>query len=161
MSLCAILFDVAYGAFLPSVVSRRHLLDANGKLEASTALARIVGPGLAGVLVQLFSGPTTLLADAVSFVASFGSLSLIRVHAVRGGRTRHQRPSWLHEVGQGVCLVAAHALLRPLAISAALFGLFDSMLVAIYVPYLVGELHIPAAILGGIFAVAGVGGLLG
>jgi MFS family permease len=35
------------------------------------------------------------------------------------------------------------------------------MLVAIYVPYLVRELRIPAALLGGIFAVAGVGGLLG
>jgi MFS family permease len=161
MSLCAILFDVAYGAFLPSIVSRQLLLEANGKLEASTALARIVGPGLAGILVQLFSGPTALLADALSFVASFGSLSLIRVHEAREGFTGAQPPSWLREVGQGVRLVAMHAALRPLAISAALFGWFDTMLVAIYVPYLVRELHIPAAILGGIFAVAGVGGLLG
>lgn len=161
MSLCAILFDVAYGAFLPAVVSRPHLLEANGKLEASTALARIVGPGLAGALVQLFSGPTALLADALSFVASFGSLSLMRVHEAQEALPRDQRPSWVREVWQGVLFVATHNLLRPLAVSAALFGLFDTMLVAIYVPYLVRELHIPAAILGGIFAVAGVGGLLG
>jgi len=161
MGLCTIVFDVAYGAFLPSVVARQHLLDVNGKLEASSAAARIAGPGLAGILVQLFSGPTALLADAVSFVASFGSLLLIRFRETRGPVVRDEQPSWLHEVGQGVRLVAAHALLRPLAVSAALFGLFDTMLVAIYVPYLVRELHIPAALLGGIFAVAGCGGLLG
>ncbi|MGZ3680749.1 MAG: MFS transporter [Ktedonobacterales bacterium] len=161
MGLGTIIFDVAYGAFLPSVVARHHLLDANGKLEVSNAAARIAGPGLAGILVQLFSGPTALLVDAVSFVASFSSLLLIRVRETRGLVVRDERTLWLHEVGQGIRLVATHALLRPLAVSAALFGLFDTMLVAIYVPYLVRELHIPAALLGGIFAVAGVGGLLG
>jgi MFS family permease len=161
MSLCAILFDVAYGALLPALVSRQQLLDANGKLEASTALARIGGPALAGVLVQLFSGPPALLADALSFVASFGSLSLMRVAEPREAPAREQRPAWLREVGQGVRLVAAHPVLRPLAVSAALFGLFDTMLIAIYVPYLVREVRIPAALLGGIFAVAGGGGLLG
>lgn len=159
--LGAILFDVAYGAFLPSVVSPDELLDANGKLEASNAVARIAGPGLAGILVQLLSGPTALLADSLSFVASFSSLILMRVHEHSHPLTREQRPSWLREVGQGVRLVMTHALLRPLAVSAALFGFFDTMLVAIYVPYLVRELHIPAALVGVIFAVAGVGGLLG
>lgn len=161
MGLCTIMFDVAYGAFLPSVVARDHLLDANGKLETSNAAARIVGPGLAGILVQVFSGPTALLTDALSFVVSFGSLMLMRVREARGPVAWDERPSWLHEVGQGVRLVATHALLRPLAVGAALFGFFDTMLVAIYVPYLVDELHIPAALLGGIFAVAGIGGLLG
>src|SRR5258705_3444758 len=158
--LCAIVFDVAYGAFLPSVVARERLLEANGQLEASNAVARIAGPGLAGVLVQLLSGPSALLLDALSFVVSFGSLLLVRTHEARRARAPRQQPSWLHDVGQGVRLVATHALLRPLTVSAALFGFFDTMLVAIYVPYLVRELRIPAALFGGIFAVAGVGRLL-
>jgi len=85
----------------------------------------------------------------------------MRVYESPESLPRDQRPSWLHEVGQGVRIVATHPWLRPLAASAALFGLFDTMLVAIYVPYLVRELHFPAALLGGIFAVAGAGGLLG
>lgn len=159
--LGALFFDVAYGAFLPSIVSPDRLLDANGKLEASTAVARIAGPGLGGVLVQVLSGPAALLADALSFVVSFGSLTFIRVREPSHPHARERRLSWLDEVRQGVRLVARHELLRPLAVSAALFGFFDTMLVAIYVPYLVRELHMPAALLGGIFAVAGGGGLLG
>ncbi len=100
--LCAIVFDVAYGAFLPSVVARERLLEANGQLEASNAVARIAGPGLAGVLVQLLSGPSALLLDALSFVVSFGSLLLVRTHEARRARAPRQQPSWLHDVGQGV-----------------------------------------------------------
>jgi MFS family permease len=159
--LCAIVFEVAYGAFLPAIVPHDQLLDANGRLEASNAVARIAGPGLAGILVQLLSGPSALLADALSFVASFGTLSFMRSLEPLRPPAGDQRPSWQHEVGQGVRLVATHDMLRPLAVSAALFAFFDTMLIAIYVPYLVRELHIPAALLGGIFAVAGGGGLLG
>src|SRR5258708_28203971 len=129
---CAIVFDVAYGAFLPSVVARERLLEANGQLEARNAVARIAGPGLAGVLVQLLSGPSALLLDALSFVVSFGSLPLVRAQETRRLRAPHQQPSWLHEVGQGVRLVATHALLRPLAVTAAPLGFFGTMLAPIY-----------------------------
>jgi MFS family permease len=159
--LCTIVFDVAYTAFLPSVVSRDDLLEANGKLETSNAVASIGGPGAAGVLVQLLSGPIALLADALSFVVSFSSLILIRALETLRPVPREERSSWLHEVAQGVRLVATHSLLRPLVVSSALFGFFDTMLIAIYVPYVVRELQIPAALLGVIFGVAGIGGLLG
>src|SRR5258708_15186883 len=141
--LCAIVFDVAYGAFLPSVVARERLLEANGQLEASNAVARIAGPGLAGVLVQLLSGPSALLLDALSFVVSFGSLLLVRACEERRARAPRQQLSWLHDMGQGVRLVATHALLRPLAVSAALFGFFYTMLLPIYWPSLFPQLHTP------------------
>lgn len=102
MGLCTIVFDVAYVAFLPSIVSRDHLLEANGTLEASNAVATIAGPGLAGILVQLFSGPLALLADALSFAASFGSLRLIRTPETLAPHLLTERPTWLSDVKQGV-----------------------------------------------------------
>jgi MFS family permease len=161
MGAGAIVFDIASVAFLPSVVCSDHLLDANSTLEVSNAAASMVGPGLAGVLVQLLSGPGALLADTLSFVVSFSSLACMRIRETLLPHSESHRPSWQHEIMQGVRLVATHAMLRPLALSSALFGFFDTMLVAIYVPYLVHELHIPAAVLGLIFGVAAAGGLLG
>jgi MFS family permease len=161
MAVGAIVFDIASVALLASIISGDRLLDTNSRLEVSNAVANMVGPGLAGILVQLLSGPGALLADAVSFVVSFSSLACMRVRETLLPHSESQRPLWRHEVMQGVRLVATHAMLRPLALSSALFGFFDTMLVAIYVPYLVHELHIPAAVLGLIFGVAAGGGLLG
>lgn len=159
--LCAILFDVAYGAFLPTVVTREKLLEGHSKLEASNAVAGIAGPGVAGVLVQWLSGPIALLIDACSFVAWFGSLALLRVPERPTTPADAQRFAWLSQVRQGIRFVVSNALLRPLAFGGAFFVFFDTMLVAIYVPYLIHELHISAGLLGGIFAIAGCGGLLG
>ena len=79
-SLLSLFFSVAYGAFLPSLVSRDQLVEANSKLEVSRSIAEIVGPGLAGGLVQLLTAPIAIFADAVSFLLSGVFLGLIRTH---------------------------------------------------------------------------------
>ncbi len=63
IGVLTVFFDVAYQSFLPSLVERDQLVSANSKLESGTALASVVGPGLAGTLVQLVSGPFALLAE--------------------------------------------------------------------------------------------------
>ena len=40
-----VLFSVAYQAYLPSLVEKAHLVEANGRFEASRALAGILGVG--------------------------------------------------------------------------------------------------------------------
>src|SRR5215467_14113937 len=58
-------FDVAYQAFLPSLVTSDSLADANSKLEASRSVAQVVGPSLGGLIVQAVTAPIAILADAV------------------------------------------------------------------------------------------------
>src|SRR5215213_6081905 len=58
-----VFFDVAYQSYLPSLVERRQLSDGNSKLEISRSAAGLVGPGMAGLLVQLVTGPVAVLAD--------------------------------------------------------------------------------------------------
>ncbi|MGH2485484.1 MAG: MFS transporter, partial [Ktedonobacterales bacterium] len=66
----SVIFEAAYLAFLPALVGRAQLVDANGKLEASQSVSRIVGPGFAGLLIQLLTAPIAIIADAASFVVS-------------------------------------------------------------------------------------------
>lgn len=51
------LFAVAYGSFLPSVVSRADLAEGNARMALAEAVAGVAGPGVAGVLVQLLTAP--------------------------------------------------------------------------------------------------------
>ncbi|HLZ62543.1 MAG TPA: MFS transporter [Ktedonosporobacter sp.] len=158
--ILTVVFNVAYRSFLPSLVERDHLVEGNSKLGASEAVAGIVGPGLAGGLVQWLSGPTAILGDAFSFLVSALSLALIRVQEKHLPEAQTPRHLW-REIGEGLSTVFHHPILRTLAGVSGLFNFFDSLLMTVYVLYLTQTIGISAAQVGIVFAVGGIGGLLG
>jgi len=74
VGILTVLFDVAYQAFLPSLVRSDALVDANSRLETSRSLAQVIGPSVGGLLVQAFTAPIAILADVASF--AFAALAL-------------------------------------------------------------------------------------
>ncbi len=56
-----ICFDVAYQSYVPSLVDRDHVLEANSKLALSTATADVAGPAITGMLIQWISAPVAIL----------------------------------------------------------------------------------------------------
>ncbi|GAC1614652.1 MAG: MFS transporter [Ktedonobacteraceae bacterium] len=157
--LLAVLFDVAYLSFLPSLVSLDQLIEGNGKLEASVAAAGIAGPGLAGALVQLFTGPIAILADALSFVVSALSLTFIRVKELPP-LIEERQSIWL-EIREGLHTAIHYPILRTLAIGSGLFNFFDSILLTVYVLYLTKTIGATPLLIGIIIAISSSGGLLG
>jgi MFS family permease len=154
-----VLFSVAYQAYLPSLVEKAHLVDANGRLEGSRVFAFIVGSGLAGALVQLLTAPIAILADACSFLVSVFSLAIIRTpepKPVRGAERKHI----FAEIGEGLRMTFGHPQLRPIVITSAIFNLFAAILNSLLVLYLVRDLHFSPVVIGVASAVAGVAGLL-
>ncbi|HEY3111608.1 MAG TPA: MFS transporter, partial [Chloroflexota bacterium] len=77
VGVLATFFDVAYRSYLPSLVRREALVEANARLQATNAVAEVVGFGLAGGLVQLLTAPLAVAVDAFSFLVSAVSLALI------------------------------------------------------------------------------------
>ena len=78
---CTVFFDVAYQSYLPQLVDRPALVEANAKLQASESVAQIGGPSVGGVLIQALTAPYAILLDALSFL-----WSAAWVHAIRPGR---------------------------------------------------------------------------
>jgi len=115
-----VLFRAAYGPFIPALVGRDGLVDANAKLALSESVARVVGPSLGGLLVQLITAPFAILADAFSFV-----VSAVAVAAVRVSETpppREARRSIWSEIGDGITVVIANPFIRTVAIIGLLFN---------------------------------------
>ncbi|WP_063734712.1 MFS transporter [Streptomyces sp. RTd22] len=72
-------FKVTYVAAVPNLVDAERIIEANGRLTTTNAIAFILGPMLAGGLSGLL-GPTAAIAvNAASFAASALALSLIRL----------------------------------------------------------------------------------
>lgn len=157
--MLGILFNVAYQSFLPSLVQRERLVEANSKLTMSASAAQVAGPGLAGAVVQLVTAPVAILADALSFLISALFLGLIHVPEPAPTQQGEGHSIW-REIGEGLRLVMGNPFLRAIAGYNATANIFWSMQLAVFVLYLTRELRIEAAWLGIIFASINVGTLV-
>ncbi|MBI1258891.1 MAG: MFS transporter [Chloroflexi bacterium] len=160
IGVMTVFFDVSYQAFLPSLVGREHLVEGNSKLEVSRSASAILGPGLAGVLVQTLSAPIAILFDAISFLVSAISLRLIRSTESAPERLPDTSQNMLREIREGLNVVFGNRFLWSIAGCTATSNFFGSMLQAVFILYLTRELNVPPAVQGVIFAAGAPGALL-
>ena len=156
-----VFFDVAYGAYLPSLVDRTRLVEGNAKLEASRSGAQIAGPGIAGVLVQALSAPGAILADAISYLASVVSLLSIRRREPPVDDPTDGRPAMWHQVAEGVRFIAGQPMIRPLLACTGMLNLFSMMGQAVILLFAVNDLGLSAGAIGLILSIGSAGFLIG
>jgi len=153
-------FSVAYRSYLPSLVNREDLVDANSKLTASAGVAEAGGFGLAGWLVQWLTAPFAILIDAISFLASAAAITLIRTpEPVPAPRAKDI--SVAREISDGARLIFSDRRLRAFGVNAILGGFSNSLVSTVYMLFVVNSLGFKPGVLGVIFAVGGVGSILG
>ncbi|HEX9961196.1 MAG TPA: MFS transporter [Pyrinomonadaceae bacterium] len=154
----SIFSDVAGMAFLPALLEKQQLVEGNSKFGTSQSAALIAGPGLSGLLVQIFTAPFAILIDAVSFIVSAVFIRQIRLPEIPSEKKR--RSVWT-EIGEGLRFVYGDAVLRPLAESIALHFLFRQIVMTLFTLYAVRELNLEPLLLGVIFSALGFGFLFG
>lgn len=160
VGILTIFFNVAYRSYLPSLIEREQLIEGNSKLELSQSVSEIVGPGLAGMLIQILTAPVAILVDALSFLVSALSLAWIRTPERPQERATKQK-GMLREIAEGLRFVFGKPILRTLTTSFATLTLFNSVLEAVFILYLTRALGITPFVLGIIFAISSIGFLLG
>lgn len=164
-----VFFDVSYQSYLPVLLRAEHLMDGNGKLGATQSFAQLAGPGLGGGLVGAVGAAGAMTADAISYVVSVASLLGIRTREQRGGTQgaadsgagSGARRSLRAEIAEGLKFVVGHPILRKVVACTGTSNLFSSMTMALEIIFLVRVLHVRPAFTGVLFAIAGVGGVLG
>jgi len=159
-----VFFDVAYQSYLPAVVDRDQLVEGNAKLELSNSASSVVGPGIAGLVVELVRAPFAIIFHAFAYAFAIVFLAIIRrpeppvpVHDPADGK----RPTMLAEARAGMGYVLTHPYLRNIAACTGTLNLFGNMGGVILVLYVVQELGINPGTLGLIFAMGNVGVLIG
>lgn len=147
-------FDAADNAYLPTIVERERLVDANAALAASGSAAEFTAFGIAGFLVQVLTAPIAILVDAATFLVSASLLGSIRTPEPPPP-ARMDREPILREIGMGVRLVIGSPILRAFAAAqmaaSALFGVFG----ATWLLFAIRDLELGPVAVG---LIAGVGG---
>ena len=155
-----VVFDIGSLTYIPGLVDRRHLTEANGKIQSSYSLAAIAGPGLAGLLVGILTAPLALFVNTASYLFSALALSLIRRPEPEPA-TPAARTSVFASIGEGLRAVVGNRMLRDLATQSATFNLFENAVTTLFAIYAVRQLGLNAGQLGIVIGAGAVGALLG
>jgi predicted MFS family arabinose efflux permease len=147
-------FDAADNAYLPTIVERDRLIEANGALAASGSAAEFAGFGLSGFLVQVLSGPITILIDAITYIVSAVLLLSIRRPEPPPPPAEDREPV-LDEIRHGLRLVRHDPVLRAFAIAQMLLSALWGVFGAVFFVLALDDLGVSPAAVG---VIAGVGG---
>jgi MFS family permease len=154
-----VFFDVAYQSYLPSLVDRDKIIEGNSKLEISRSASQLGGPGLGGLLVEIFTAPYAVLVDALSFVGSGLFLLGIRKPEEKPERATvdGRKTSLWTELQEGFRFVLGNPNLRAQAACTGTSNFFSSVAFATFLVFAVRELELSAGVIGVIFSVGAAG----
>lgn len=157
VGVCTVFFDVAYQSYIPALVGRDDVVEANSKLEISRAAANIAGPGMAGGLIALLTAPVAVLADAISYAVS--ALLLLGIRKEEEAPPRAERRSLRAELGEGLRYVFRHPYQRTMVAMTAISNFFGQVVFSILLVYAVRELDLSAGTIGIALAIGNLGTL--
>ena len=160
IGLLGLFFRVANRSMLPLLVARDELVEANSKLAISRSGSQVAGPGVAGILVQLFTGPAALIVDAVTFVIS--ALAIRSIQALEPEPEASPKGGdFLDEARQGLVLIWRNRVLLAIAGVVGGIAVFNAMFEAVWLLYVSKNLGLEPFTFGIMFSMSSVGFMLG
>jgi MFS family permease len=154
----AVFFDISFSTVYVAITTRDRYVEANSLLHGSRSFSFVAGPSTGGLLVQAFSAPFALLADAVSFVVS--ALFLCRIGAEEPA-LEEDTESVRNRVRAGIEFIARSWFFRPTLASVATLNFFNFAFQALFVLFVTRELGVGAGTLGLVLGAGAVGGIVG
>ncbi|MFZ3323387.1 MAG: MFS transporter [Usitatibacter sp.] len=145
----------AYQVFMTERVGRENLVEANAKIGLADSAAQLMGPGLAGALIQWFTAPFALLFDAICFF--FSAWMLRGIPPAATDAPKAVASSMRSEIMEGLRVVWHNRILRAIVWSIALWQVCRHAFIAMVVLYAARELGFSAGHVGVLFMVAGLG----
>ena len=143
--------------FLTHLVGRERLIDAHSRFAATDSVAKLVAPGLAGMLVQWLTAPFALLSTVGVFFVAW--LNMRRVQT-RDPQPAPKETHPLQDMWDGLLMIWRHPLLWPLAWSFACWQFLFNGYAALSVLYATRELGLSPGMLGAMQTFGGLGVLV-
>lgn len=151
-------------AFVLEMVGYENLSNAVALNSSLLNLARIVGPGLGGIIIAV-SGVTMLfLLNALSFLAVLVGLMLINIHELHGQTPRHtnadERQKTWQSMREGVDYVRKTPAVLLVILVVGLVLLFGENFNVVLPLFAKDVLHVGATGFGFLSAALGIGSLI-
>jgi MFS family permease len=160
VGVLTVLFEVGYLAYVPQLVARHQLVDANARLQATSSAAEVGGPGLAGLLIAAVGAPVAILIDSASYLASAVLLLGISRGEPEPAAARRQSDI-VGDIRTGLRVTFTHPVLRAFALAAASNNLAWQIVEVVLLIYATQVLRLDPLAIGALFSVGAIGAVFG
>ncbi len=156
-------FNPSRFALLGTVVPEQDRARASGMFQATASISAIIGPVLAAPVLFGFGVQWALVIDALSFAASFCTISAMRVrdHRTEPGPAGAQPTGFWADFRSGLRFFWSNRVLITVGIGAVVATLGIGAIATLDVFFVVHNLHAPAKSLGFLNGAEGVGAVIG
>lgn len=162
LGMVGMFFYPARNAALPNLVPNGLLLPANGLIQGSYLMALILGPMVAGAIVELWSLPAAIIFDSLTFVVSAIIIATLHIPSNHNGVIHPaERKSMWHDMQVGLDFIRHNHHLRRVLYVTAVATVGIGAVVILAFPHLKSELEAGGLEYGGALSMLGVGALLG
>lgn len=161
LSIATVFFDVSYQSYIPILLPKEYIGVGNSRLETTSQISGIAGPGLVGALLNVLKAPLLLALDALSFFVSAISLAFIKDR--EQPKAKSDRKPIVKEIGEGLKFVWNQKLIRAISFTTSTSNLFNTIVGTMFALYLLKPefLNLNTAAFGVLMSIGSVGGLLG
>ena len=152
-------------AFVIEMVGREDLPNAIALNSSLSTLARIVGPGLGGIIIAVSNVTMLFLLNALSFLPVIVGLALIRSSELHAQALQHRKvderqSAWVVALREGIAYVWKTPEVLLVILVVGLVLLFGSNFGVVLPLFATDVLHVGATGFGFLSAATGVGALL-
>ena len=150
-----LLLGVGFSIFMPAafrltreLIAEEDLLYANATIDSTFELGNMVGMGLAGVLIAVFTAPGALIINAIMFSAAGGALLMIKKDELKVTREKARKLDLLADCKAGLSYIFSNKLV--MAMYTIQLILFIEFLTApvLLAPFARNQLHASVAEFG-------------
>jgi MFS family permease len=162
LAMVGTFFYPARNATIPNIVPKGLLLAANGLIQGSYIIALIVGPTVAGIVVDLWGMESAILFDSTTFFLSAFAILMIRIPPLNNGASEMvEQPSVWQDMKSGLNFIYRSRPLRRALYVTAVATLGIGAVVLLAIPHLKTQLGAGGLEYGGAMSMLGIGSVLG
>jgi len=159
MSVTTVFFSVAYTAYLPTLIPKEDVVEGNSKLETSSSAAAVVGPPIAGFLIQIVGSAASIAMDALGTSLAMIAIFLIKKPEPHPSNLTQHR--FWSEIKEGIRIVSETPSLCNLAAATSVLNVGNSMFLAVFYLFIYDQLKMSPEAAGIVLGIGGVGVIIG
>ena len=163
LGIFTVFYDVANQSYLPSLIERENLIEGNSKLQTTQSGAQLVGPSVAGYLIDLLGGKAIGAAKAFAVEAGGFLCSALLIFSIKTPEAplHSVEQNFARELKEGARIVFNNRLLRSITACTAILNFGSGIYFAVVYLFMYDQLNLSIGTVGIIFSVAAVGFLVG
>jgi MFS family permease len=159
---CAsVFFTAAYNVYIPFLVGKKHIFQANARLHATESGAAIVGPGVGTLIAQVTGAVLGLVLDSLSFIVSALYLRKITVEEPPKRAEDMPERKLVPEILAAVRFIFQDAYMRVITVNVAAVNFCLGGVQALTLVFLVRVVGLGSWSFGMVLMAISIGGVLG